>query len=367
MIAATAMLLLSLAAPDQVPVGSLGTADARSAEGFTSIFAVHELPDGRVLMTDNIDNAIRVVDLRAGRVRELGRRGRGPREYMSTHTILSAGGDTLLVTDNVQRRFVVIVNGEIVGTRPQPETLRSITNFSAPIADADGRLYFDSRNIDMGEGGFRERAGHVMRWTPGSTGLDTVATLPVVSHAPQANVGYNPFVFRSAWGLGGDGSIAVISADPYRVSWIADGRTRTGPALDYERIRIDGDERDAERLAFSSRRGAAMSTRAPRSERTTVDAALRQRIPDDVFPPWKPPFVARRVLVSPGGDVWIPRTASRDAEWSVIDVVGRDGRLRRQIRIPVGRSVVGFGRSAVYVSAKDEYDLQWLERIPLAR
>jgi hypothetical protein len=287
---------------------------------------------------------------------------------MSTHTILSGGGDTVLVTDNVQRRFVLLHRGDIVDARLQPEILRAVTNFSPPISDAHRRLYFESRNIDMSDAGFRERDGHVMRWTPGSSRLDTIAALPVLSHAPRANAGYNPFPFRTAWALARDGSIAIVSADPYRVAWIIDGRTMTGPVLPYERIAIDGAERDAERLAFNSRgRGSAMTARAPDNERPSADAAVRRRIPDDVFPPRKPPFVAVRLLVSPEGEVWIPRTAAWDAESSVVDVVGRDGRLRRQIRLPANRRIVAFGRAAVYVAAIDDDDLEWLERVPLVR
>lgn len=137
------LLLTATVLMQQVPTVALGQPDSRSSEGFTSIFAVHELEDGRVLVTDNLDNAIRVVDLRAGTVRELGRRGQGPLEYQSAHTILRGSGDTVLVTDNVQRRFVKLVNGEIVATAQQPDVLRSLSSFSAPITDARGRLYFD--------------------------------------------------------------------------------------------------------------------------------------------------------------------------------------------------------------------------------
>lgn len=67
----TALTFVVLSAMQQVTVVTLGAADARSRDGFASIFAVHDLPDGRVLMTDNLDRVIRVADLRAGTVRDL--------------------------------------------------------------------------------------------------------------------------------------------------------------------------------------------------------------------------------------------------------------------------------------------------------
>jgi hypothetical protein len=365
---ASTLLLLTITAPVQVPTVLLGPADARSADGFTSIFAVHELADGRVLLTDNLDNAIRLIDLDGGRVLELGRRGSGPREYMSAQTIVRGRGDTVLVTDNAQRRFVRVIRGEIVGVEPHPDALRSQSQISAPLADAQGRLYFDVRDIEMRESGFTERDAHVLRWTSGAAGLDTVARLPVTNHARRTNAGYNPFVYRSAWGLAPDGSIAVVTVDPYGVTWIRDGRASPGPTLTYDRIAVDAAERDAERIAFASRGRSALSFResgGARSSRPSPDPELRQRIPDEVFPPFKPPIVVSRVLVSPAGEVWIPRAGPWDAEWSIIDVVDRDGRPLRHIRLPARQRLVGFGRNTLYIAVTDDDDLQWLERIPL--
>jgi hypothetical protein len=360
----TALLLATITLTQQAPTVALGQADARSSEGFTSIFAVHELADGRVLMTDNLDRVIRAVDLSSGTVRDLGRRGKGPLEYESAHTILQGRGDTVLVTDNSQRRFVRLVNAEIVATELQPDILRALSSFSAPIADGSGRLYFDLRDIEMGSDGFHERDGVVIRWTPGTARLDTVATLRVARHAPRANVGYNPFPYRDAWGLAADGAIARIGTEPYRVEWLADGRRTSGAPIAYDRVRIDAEERDAERDAFSGRGRGGMSFTGPPETRPSREPAVRLRIPDDVFPPYKPPFTASRVLVSPAGDVWIPRAAAWNAEWRTVDVVGRDARLRRHVRVPAGTRIVGFGGAAVYVAVTDAYDLQWLERIP---
>lgn len=359
------VLLAATVLMQQVPTVQLGRPDARSSEGFTSIFAVHELDDGRVLMTDNLDNVIRVVDLRAGAVREVGRRGQGPLEYQSATTILRGTGDTLFVTDNVRRRFVKLVDGAIVATAQQPDALRLLANFSAPITDALGRQYFDLRTIDMSADGFYERDGVVMRWTPGITSLDTVAVLRVTSHAPRANTGYNPFPYRDGWGLAADGAIALIGTEPYRVEWIT-GRQRTsGSPISYDRVRIDARERDAERDAFGSRGRGAMRFRGSPQARGSRDPQIRRQIPDDVFPPYKPPFTESRVLVSPAGEVWIPRAAPWDAERTIVDVVGRDATLRRHVSIPANTRIIGFGPAAVYVAVTDENDLQWLERIAL--
>jgi hypothetical protein len=360
----TALLLLALSVQQQVPSVPLGAAEARSSEAFTSIFAVREMSDGRVLVTDNLDNAIRIVDLDRGTVRELGRRGRGPREYLSAHTILNGSGDTILVADNAQRRFVQIVNGEIVSTVAQPAILRAVSNFSAPLADMSGRVYFDVSNIEFRDAGMVEHDGFVIRWSPGASRLDTLSTLPVIAQPPH--MGYRPFVFRSAWGLTPDGSVAVVTADPYRVTWFRNGGNRTGPTIAYERVTIDAAERDAERVAFSRRgRGGLRFQGRDHARESAPDPELRRQIPDDVFPRFKPPFIERRVLVSPAGEVWIPRAGRWNATSDIIDIVDPESRLVRRVHLPTGHRVVGFGSRAIYLAARDEFDLQWLERIPL--
>ena len=359
--ALVAALLVQTPAPQQ-----LGKPDARSSEGYTNIFAVHELADGRVLMSDNLDRALRIIDFKAKTSKQLGRNGSGPKEYVNSHTIIAGRGDTVLIADNNQRRFVKVVNGEIVGTQPQPDMLRSLSTFSAPLSDSRGLIYFDVRDIRASAtGGITENNGSVMRYTPATNKLDTIAVIRVERHAPRVNNGYNPFTYRSAWGLAADGRIAVVETDPYRVTWITNGKATTvGTPIPYERVKIDDDERDAERDRFSNSRNGSAQMIGPRTEtRGSRDPRVRSRLPDDVFPPYKPPFIEDRVLVSPTGDVWIPRAMKWNSATSIIDVVGADGKLKRQITIPSTMRVVGFGKAHIYVATKDEDDVQWLERI----
>lgn len=97
--------------------GDLGPADARATEGFTSIFDAAELPDGRVVITDNRESAIAVIDFEEGDVTRLGRRGSGPLEFQSAFTILPFPGDTLAVYDSRGQRFTLIDrDGRITGT-----------------------------------------------------------------------------------------------------------------------------------------------------------------------------------------------------------------------------------------------------------
>ena len=54
--------------------------DAAYLEGFGSIRGIRELPDGRVLVSDGLGQALIIVDLEAGTADTVGRVGGGPEE-----------------------------------------------------------------------------------------------------------------------------------------------------------------------------------------------------------------------------------------------------------------------------------------------
>ena len=79
------------------------------------------------------------------------------------------------------------------------------------------------------------------------------------------------------------------------------------------------------------------------------------------WPDTKPAFDANRVWVTPEGDAWVARFVAAGAA-PVMDVFDSDGLHKEVLILPEGRRVVGFGAQHVYLSATDEFDLQWLER-----
>jgi hypothetical protein len=85
---------------------------------------------------------------------------------------------------------------------------------------------------------------------------------------------------------------------------------------------------------------------------------------DYQWPETMPPFRAGRSRVAPNGDLWVERYVAAGNP-PQIDVFGSDGTLKHSITLPAGRSVVGFGQNAVYLSYRDDLDLQYLERYSL--
>ena len=51
----------------------------------------------------------------------------------------------------------------------------------------------------------------------------------------------------------------------------------------------------------------------------------------------------------------------------LFDVFDEQANLVGQVILPEQRRVVAFGRDVVYVAARDEFDLEWLEQYQLPR
>src|SRR5437868_10232418 len=61
---------------------------------FGRIASVRELPDGRVIVTDGIENRVLVADFRSQLVEQVGRQGGGPGEFRNAGLAMGLAGDT---------------------------------------------------------------------------------------------------------------------------------------------------------------------------------------------------------------------------------------------------------------------------------
>jgi hypothetical protein len=103
-------------------------------------------------------------------------------------------------------------------------------------------------------------------------------------------------------------------------------------------------------IQIGGRRGGAAPPRPP---------ALGE--PD--WPAVKPPFRDGTSQVAPDGSLWVQRYGAADAPL-VYDVFDTSGRLARQVTMPKGARVVGFGARSLYVATTTDDDLETLSRYP---
>ena len=342
----------------------LATPNATLATEFSFVSSVRELADGRVLVVDRSERKLLVADWSKRETTQIGRNGSGPGEYLQPSMLLSLGGDSTLLPDLRNGRWLLLSGAEIVTTvGPDSPALRA--GARSPLgADRRGNVL-----LTMSIGGAapprRETAmprldsTQLVRVNRTTGDADTLAMLRArpttvkiegpVDRPTSISVLMNPLATGELAMLFPDGGIAIARLDPYRVDWIApDGKGTAGLPLPFERVRLD----EREQRAYLTRQAERNGTTAgdPRS-----------------YPAWPevvPPFQPDALLPAPDGRLWIKRVATSANLNPPYDVVDRQGTLVARVAVEKDVAVVGFGRGVVFTSVADENGLQRLQRRP---
>jgi len=334
---------------------------ARSAQGFTSIFDLAELPDGRVLVTDNRERVLAVVDLADGVVTTLGREGEGPGEYRSVFTILPQPGNRFLVYDATLRRFLVVTGeGAVEGTEPLDRP--PLSGFSPPRGPDDaGNLYITHRQVSVSPPGLLPTAT-LYRWNPGAGTLDSVAALS--NYAPgQEGPSFVPMPREDAWTFMVDGAVGLLVASDYHLEWYGpDGDETVGPIIPHPRVRVGDREREAWIDALYAQAAGGSSRMQGGDGGFASPDRRRREVDPNRFPEFVPPFEGGFIPVAPWGQVWVRSRTLSDSTRTVFDVLDRQGGLARRVSVEGEARVLGYGRESVYLARRDEVDLEWLER-----
>jgi hypothetical protein len=352
----------------QVPRVELLKAQVSFAEPFSAIAGVRELSDGRVLVSDRLEIALRIVDLEAGAAEEIGHEGSGPGEYRIPGAVFALPGDSTLLVDFGNMRLTAVgpdgTLGESLGM-VHPEGFLLFPRGT----DADGRLYFDRSNVmSMQPGESLPDSFAVVASDRGTGDMDTIAMLPrpevarVTSGGGGASFsgsGAQPFQVANDWAVAPDGRVALAWGGDYRLEW----RSRGGPsvlgaAVAYEPVKITRADKEAWADRMSSASMMVMTTGGGRSRTVNMP---RPDIDAIEWPEVKPAFGRDAVSVTPEGEAWVRRyVAAGDPE--TYDVFDAAARRVRQVVLPAGRRLVGFGRGVLYAVYVDSDDLEWLER-----
>ena len=357
-----------------VPERRLTTADARFPHTFSSIRGLRELPDGRVMVADGIDEIVMIADLKTGKGDTLGRVGQGPGEYKSPDALYPLpGGGTLLVDLGNGRLNYLGPDGKYRESSPIAQGSPPRMSIIIPRGvDGQGRLYFQPATGGA-RGGIPDSAS-VVRWTRASSAFDTVGRvkLPEIKTTQSGDANNQrmsqrpkPFPVQDSWNVGPNGQVAIARGREYRVDWIgADGRVVRGRPVPVTAVPIrDADKREwvAEaangiRVNMENRNGQMSMSfgRGGNPDQEEDDAIAATE-----WPAAKPPFSA--VFVSPAGEAWVERSVPAGAP-RVMEVFDAAGVLKSRVTLPAGRRLVGFGNGVIYLRHSDASDLQHLER-----
>ncbi len=371
-------ILLVTAAPlgaQSVKRVTLANPEATFPEPFSRIAGLRQLSDGRLVIADRLEQAVRFVDFESGLMEDIGHAGGGPGEYRMPAGLLPLPADsTLLIDFGNMRMSVIAPDGRIAGST---SLMRSGVLFMRPTgADARGGLYFDQGGVRLSPGGRSESVPTqpIARLDLASDRIDTVAAMPMVK-TPRAErsmsmrggqmriAGLSPYPTQNVWAVAPDGRIAIVHADPYHVEWISPSGTSVfGAPVEYTPVPVTGRDKEAwaDRMGDGSAimvmvggggggRGGGRTMQLPKPD------------PDGMeWPEFKPAFDRQAARVTPGGELWVQRHVAF-GEPVTYDVFDDSGNRVRQVALPEGRELVGFGDGMVFLVNVEEDDLQWLE------
>jgi hypothetical protein len=320
-----------------------------AAEPFTHITAVRELASGAVLLADIVDRRVHFVSAGGRAMRTIGRIGAGPREFSVPAALVALRGDSTLLLDRDQRRFLIVTpTGELLDARRFPEALQQGAEFVRG-ADASGRLYFQASGLPATE---RNPFVALKRWDRRTGQIDSVAAVRMPNPKPvrmavspgMKEDGFTgtmtarrimPFSPEDAWAIAPSGRLVIVRTSPYGVEWLEpNGRVVRGAPVVVTPVPVV----DADHRAFET-------------------PGMRIQL---TYPEVKPPF-REDPVIDADDNVWVRRETRAGATMQPWDVFGADGAHRGVVTLPMHKRIAAITRRFVYVSRTDDDALQWLE------
>lgn len=347
----------------------LRTPDAVLEHDFSQIRGVRELADGRVLVSDRIEERVVVADFGSGRLTTIGRAGSGPGEYRLPTTLTPLPGDSTLLVDEGNSRLAVI--------SPTLTIHRSFTlripgigfTLGARGIDAQGRYYLQIPGW-MIQAHRRGDSLPVIRFDPRTIRVDTLAIVKgstsIPPEVPKYGLSFVAFSPQDLWAMAPDGRIAVVRSRDYHVEWRdANGRVTRGAPIAFRPLPVTAEDRTRFSRTFLANtpvggRGEGGGLALVPAEWQS-EANVRQFVARNPFADTKGPFTSATPLIASDGTLWVERsvTARERALWEVLDAAGRPV---ARYRLPAGRRLVALGRRAIYLAAADDDGVERLER-----
>ena len=380
--------MVPLASPAQSPpVVRLEKPEAEFPDPFSVISGMRALSDGRVIVSDGQERKLLLVDFAAGSARPIAREGAGPGEFAVPRRLWALRGDTSLLHDPGNGRYLVL----LPNAEPGPTISLSGAQVSGVSSikgvDALGRFYLQLRSPRAGApSGGNNGDETLVRLDRGTGRVDTLARVQLPESREQGSqslgggmlrlLDNRPLAAEDVAAIGVDGRVAIVRAAGYHVEWIdAEGRRAAGPPVPYEPIRVTDAEKKAALEAMivpgqiiTRVNPGAQAAPMPRPRGTPRAAGSGPPLPpgfDEASMQWptnKPPFLANAATITPDGQLWVLRTRRHTDSIPTYDVFDARGRVTTRVALPKRTRLAGFGRGTVYLIRRDDDDLQYLQR-----
>lgn len=414
----------AVGAQQAVRIVDLPTPSTKTTSTFGSILGIREVPGGKVLVNDALrhqmtllDSTLRVVsvpmDSVPGLANSYGARPLPLVRYLGDSSLTSDIGAGTLLMLGPTGEIVRAVASPYALSVPPFSNLTSMMRLNYTGVDNRGRIVFQGypgrikQDATIAERVARlsRDSAEILRADFESRKVDTVSrvrsagtTALMGRENDDAPVRFSvmPVSIVDVWGVLSDGTVGIVRGQDYHVDWILpDGTTRSTAKLPFDWKRMTDEDKqrliDSVRTDQSPKLAAAMGQAAAR-DRTASDgdgggARSRVSVPAGQGPPVKPlpveyvppllkdmpdyfPSVRMGAAIADrDGNLWIlPNSSAQSKQGELVyDVVNPGGDFHR-VRMPVGRSIAGFGKDGVlFLQSGDRATGFTLERARLPR
>ena len=424
--ALTALTCGAVAATSQVPAGQSGIpivnvtpVAAKTTTTLGAVLGVRELPDGRLLVNDAgrrqikifdsaLANATVAQDSIAGTSNSYGPRAAQIAPYL---------GDSTMFMEILSRDVLILDrNGQVARALAPPmypvPAAAALPSFGPQSFPFPMPRAIDHKGRLVGQSGTMVIAGNVadsalvLRADLETRQVDIIGAQhsPGGTNRNEPPEGGNrvvttirqPVPTEDSWGVLSDGTIAFVRGQDYHVDWILpDGTKSATTKLPFDWKRLS--DEDKQKL-IDSAKVVWDSLMAIRNARNAVPAVGRggeplsdgrtgrssggvtapgqqgsiQRmmsVPLSEIPDYYPPINRNSAMPDRDGNLWIlPTTSARSQKGELVyDVVNPKRGLFQRVRMPLGRSIAGFGKGGViYLQSGDRTNGFYLERVKLA-
>ena len=350
-----------LAGQQAPPRHQLDNPDATFPEPFSLIRGLRELGDGRVLVTDWIEERLGAVDFDGGTARDIGRVGGGPREFRLPAGLVALPGDSTLLVDVGNGRLAVVgpdlaIHRTMSG---RPEEVRF--GLTPRYADVEGRLYFTTSPWGRGPAAGPSDSVDIARWDSERHMVVSIATVNGVTRRRDQSPSMKPrfpnvpFAPQDAWAVTPEGDVFVVRSGDYHIERVTrDGKLEVGPPIEYPVLPVTHEDKFAYVLwnTLSSPIGGRGEGMTHQPAEWSEPAYIEEMIANNEFAEVKPPFVPGGAWTTPEGELWVERSMPF-GEPTTYDVFDRHATRVRQVALPEGRRLLGFGRGVLYAVVED--------------
>lgn len=322
-------------------------------DDFGAISSLVELTDGSVILADRAENVVVRLGPSGNRLGALSRVGAGPGEYSAVGWLFSLGQDSTLLTDSFSSRWLVFAGSDFVTGYAESREINRMLDAELVGVDQGGFVYGVIPRRSDGTRIPRVQADTLLLVRgPRSGGrADTLArlrgraarsvVLPPTGGRPSSIVLGTGLEAEDRAVVMRDGSVAVVSPQPYRVvRHSARGAAVVGPELDRTGTLTRGQFCEAVRARIGLSRAQCDRVAAV----SDID-----RLPAFFSPSTLDPAPA--VQLAPDDRIFV-RRAALPTETQRYDVLSSEGSLLSILQLKPGEAIVGFGRGSIYVAAQ---------------